>query len=432
MELIGLILGLAVLIALSFKGWHMIPATILAVIVLALTNGLNVFDAVLGSYVQGVSSFVLSSFMVFVAGSLYGKVMGDSKATVTIAYKLLDLVGKKRVLLVILLATSLLTYVGINAFVLIFSAYPIIVALCSEAGIPKRLPLAALMVSSSTFVPLLPGNACNMHVILAESVGTTVMDAPLLGIAGGAIVFILSYVYLIYEQKKAAQNGETFVEGNSAFGKMDLSRDDLPGLGVSLLPMCILLAVIFIGSNFLPAMTAVILGLVSATLLAFLLFWKRLTGKTAILNQGVTSSIGPLMSVAAIVGFSSVIQTLPVFNRIMDSLLTLPINPVILLVLIMGVLSVITANALGTVAFFINAVLPRFAGLGVSPGVLLRMGLMGANTTAIMPHCGGMVAVFALTGTNHKECYRDMFMVGVLIPTISAILTLPLALLMGA
>lgn len=431
MELIGLILGLAVLIFLSFKGWNVIPSTILAVLVLAATNGLNVFDAVLGSYVQGVGNFVVSSFMVFACGSLYGKVMGDSKATVTIAYKLLDLVGKKQVLLVILLSTGLLTYVGINAFVLIFSAYPIVVALCSEANIPKRLPLAAMIVSSSTLVPILPGNASNMHVILANAVGATVTDAPLLGIIGAVIVFVLSYIYLMMEQKKAAKNGEGFVEGTSAFGKMDLSRDNLPGLFVSLLPMIVLLAIIFIGSSFLPAMTAVILGLASAAVLAFALFYKRLPKKTELLNQGIISSIGPLVNVAAIVGFSSVIQSLPIFGKIMDTLMGLPINPVILLVLVMFVLSIITANALGTVAFFVNAVLPRFAGLGIDPGVMLRMGLMGANTTAIMPHCGGMVAIFAVTGSNHKECYRDMFIVGVLIPTISAIFTLPFAFLLG-
>jgi H+/gluconate symporter-like permease len=429
MALTGFILAFAILIYLSFKGWSLIPTTIIAVAILALTNGINIIQAIFVNYVTGIGQFVIMTFLVFAVGALFGKVMGDSKATTAIAYKLLDIFGTKNVVLVLLIATAILTYIGISPFVIIFSVYPILVALCTEAKLPKRLGLAILVAGSSTFTNVLPGNTTKINIILASALGIDITAGAFWGILSGAIIFILTYVYLIAEHKKAIAKGEGFVEGKSAFGKIDISRDNLPSVAKSIAPMVILMVIIFATKSILPAMTSVVIALFIATLATFVLFWDRLPNKIGIMNQGIESSISPLMSVAAIVGFSAMLQKLPIFNEIIDMVLSLNVHPLILLVLVTATLSIITANGLGTIAFFSAGLVNKFVALGIAPELILRFGLLGSVSTAIMPHCGGMIAVFSVTGTNHKECYKDMFMVGVVIPTIGAIISTGLAIL---
>lgn len=422
MNILGMILALVVLVFLTFKGWAPIPSTIVAVLILAVTNGMDPMNTILITYTEGLCSFILSSFVLFAIGALYGKVMGDSKATIAIGYKLLDLIGKQRVILVILILNTVLLYIGINVFVLLFSVYPIMIALCTEAHVPKRLAIACMYFATTVLAPLLPGNATNMNILLADMLGLNIFSAPLWGIIPAVLCAIPGYIYIQRELKKAQANGEHFVVGNSPFAGVNVSRDNLPNVLVSLLPMIILLATIIIGSRVINPMHAVILGLTLATLAAFILFWKRLPNKLKIINEGINSSINPLISVSAIVGFSAAIQASSSFNSVVNALFSMDINLVIMMVIVMLVLSIITANTIGTVAFFMNAFLERFVSAGVAPGLILRLGTLAAIATTAMPHCGGLVAVFALVDSNHKESYKDSLVVGLIIPLIVTII----------
>lgn len=431
-NILGLGLSLALLVWLSYKGWNALASTLVASLVLCLFNGLNPVNAIMNEYMQGFMQLVKSTLLIFAFGALFGKVMGSARATVSIAYKLLDLIGVKRVILAMLITIVLLTYAGINGFVIIFSVYPIIVALCTEANLPKRLALATMMAGCFTIPVVLPGNAGNIQAMLASALGVSVLDAPLWGILPGALMFILSYLYLVREQKKAQKNGEGFVEGVTAFGKVDLSRDNLPNVWLSLLPMVVLVGFIFIMSNVMEPMASVVTALALATTTAYAIFWKRIPDKMKILNNGLMCCAETVMNVAAITGFTFIIQSLPVFNIILAQMMTWNISPLILLVLILAIVGAVSASAPGAASFFTGGLMTHFTSLGISSGVLMRFAILGSSATVNVPHSGGIVGAFALTGTNHKECYKDIFVTGVVIPVITTVITLLIAVIAGA
>ena len=60
-------------------------------------------------------------FLLFMLGSIFGKVMGESGASVGIAGSLLKLLGDKSVVLVIMITGLVLSYGGIGTFIIAFS-----------------------------------------------------------------------------------------------------------------------------------------------------------------------------------------------------------------------------------------------------------------------------------------------------------------------
>lgn len=58
---IGIIVGLVFFVIAAMKGWNVLVTSIVTAIIIALTNGMNIADAMIGakgSYVTGLASFV--------------------------------------------------------------------------------------------------------------------------------------------------------------------------------------------------------------------------------------------------------------------------------------------------------------------------------------------------------------------------------------
>ena len=130
----------------------------------------------------------LAIFLLFAAGAIFGKVMGESHAATSIAMALFHALGAHRALWITVLACALLTYGGVVVFVVIFAMYPLGLRLFKEADIPKRLFCGALALGAGTFtLTALPGTPSIHNVIPTLTLGTDLFAAPLLGLFGGAI-----------------------------------------------------------------------------------------------------------------------------------------------------------------------------------------------------------------------------------------------------
>ena len=170
---VGVLASIALVIYLAFKGWSIIPASLLCSLVVIVTNGAEIWPSISGSYADGFKYFIGAFFLIFFFGSLFGKAMGDSGSANAISYKLLRVFGAKRALLVIILATATLTYGGVSVFVVIFTIYPIAVVLFKEADLPKRLIVAAIALGAGTFsMTALPGTPAIQNLIPAQVMGT--------------------------------------------------------------------------------------------------------------------------------------------------------------------------------------------------------------------------------------------------------------------
>ncbi len=68
---IGLLLGIALMIFLAWKGWNVLILAPVAAIVIALTNHMPVAKAMLGSgktYFGGLGGFLVSYMIIFLLG----------------------------------------------------------------------------------------------------------------------------------------------------------------------------------------------------------------------------------------------------------------------------------------------------------------------------------------------------------------------------
>src|SRR6218665_917974 len=101
MGLFGILLGLAVLIALSYRGWSVLVLAPLAAIIAALCSGEPMLAHWSITFMGSAAGFVAQFFPLFLLGAIFGKLMDDSGSVQSIAAFLTDVLGPKRAILAV-------------------------------------------------------------------------------------------------------------------------------------------------------------------------------------------------------------------------------------------------------------------------------------------------------------------------------------------
>ena len=234
-SILGLVLGLAVLIMMGFKGWGMIPTSIVGALVVVITNRMDLWEALSTHYGTFMKNYAGDYFLMFFLGTLFGALMGSSGAAKSIACKIVDLMGSKRALLIVVITSAVLSYGGVSFAVVVFTLYPIALVLFKEGNVSKRLFPAALFAGCASFTMVgLPGSPQIQNIMPTEVLGTTAYAAPLNGIVVSCIIFALSMVWLEWNDKRLKAAGIGFVPGR---------KDDLEAIDISdrtgMLPFCL-------------------------------------------------------------------------------------------------------------------------------------------------------------------------------------------------
>lgn len=427
---IGVLVAIALVIYLAFRGWSIIPASLLCSLVVILTNGAEIWPSLSGSYAEGFKYFIGAFFLIFIFGSLFGKVMGDSGCANSISYKLLNVFGAKRSILVIILSTAILTYGGVNVFVVVFTIYPIAVVLFKEADLPKRLIVGAIALGAGTFsMTALPGTPAIQNLIPAQILGTPATAAPILGIVATIIMFALGFWYLSWQSKVAHSNGEHFVAGP----RDDLNRLSLvdthllPDWKLSFLPLvCVIGLIVFLKK--INPIYAVTIALAAGSLLTYVLFWKRIESPLQTLNLGISDSVMALLNTAAIVGFGFVVKNVVAFKSFMNFALSLPFPPLASAACAVNIMAGITGSASGGLTIFMKTMGPAYMKMGLDPDILHRICSVASGGLDSLPHSGAVITLLMVMGVTHKEGYKDLGVVTVVFPIFATIAVILLAL----
>ena len=64
---------------------------------------------------------------------------------------------------------------------------------------------------------------------------------------------------------------------------------------------------------------------------------------------------------------------------------------------------------------------PQYLAMGVEPEVLHRIANIAAGGLDSLPHCGAVIAMLMIMGLTHRQAYKDIFVVTVLIPVIAVL-----------
>jgi len=428
---VGVLASIALVIYLAFRGWSIIPASLLCSLVVILTNNAEIWSSISGSYADGFKYFIGAFFLIFFFGSLFGKAMGDSGSANAISYKLLRVFGAKRALLVVILSTATLTYGGVSVFVVIFTIYPIAAVLFKEADLPKRLIVAAIALGAGTFsMTALPGTPAIQNLIPAQVIGTPATAAPVLGIVASIIMFSLGFWYLSWQSKVAERNEEHFIPGpNDDMDRMSLVNPSLlPDWKLALLPLVCVIGLIVILKNLNP-IYAVTIALAAGTSLTYILFWKRIENPLKTLNDGVSQSVMALLNTAAIVGFGFVVKGVVAFKTFVDFAFELPFPPLVSAACAVNIMAGITGSASGGLTIFMKTMGPQYMEMGLAPDVLHRVCAVASGGLDSLPHSGAVITALMVMGVTHKEGYKDLGIVTVIFPIVATVAIILLALM---
>jgi H+/gluconate symporter-like permease len=460
---IGVIAGLVLLILFALRGVNIFIASVLSAAVVAVSNSQSLAHALSVDYTQSMMGFAGAFFLLFMAGAVFGRVMGESQAAASVAFSLARGLGAQHTLMIGMGACAVLTYGGVNVFIVIFAVYPLGLGLMQQANIPKRLFLAATSLGAGTFtMTALPGSPSIHNNISASALGTPLTAGPWLGLLATAVMLVLGVLYLNWQQKVAERRGEQFVPAASdVLPEKDPDISKMPLWTMATIPLAVVVATIL-----LPPMVGKAMGisappagseeeaalsgfdrmilfsqhqsilwtsfaLVLATLVALVLFRKTLGHPFAAVSSGAESCILPLMNTSAVIGFGGVVKATPVFDTFSNVMIDANIHPLISAALSINIISGIVGSASGGLGIFMQTLGPHYLEMGISPERLHRVVTIAAGGLDSLPHCGAVITSLTIMGLTHKEAYKDVAVITVLVPLAATCMVLAAAILMG-
>ena len=477
--LLGILIALGLLIVLAFRGYTLLLAAPVAAIVAAAFSGEPLLAKWTLTFMQGTAGFIGNFFPLFLLGGVFGKLMDDSGAALSIARSITERLGEARAVMAVVLACAVLTYGGISLFVVAFAVFPVADALFRQAGVPHRLIPPSIALGAFTFtMTALPGTPAIQNAIPMRYFGTTLFAAPGLGILASLTIVGFGLWWLRMIEARARRAGEGYGSTTQAtvdtqfvreratsadnFDPAELPHghrsERLPAFARAVAPIGIVLAVNLIMSLFvLPRMDtgflaeprfgettlaavsgvwSVVTALAAASLVLVLLLRKRLPALRHTLDAGANASVLPVLNTASLVGFGAVVAALPAFAVVRDGFLAVPGGPLVSIAVAANVMGGITGSASGGLTIALNALGETFAQLAaaadIDPALMHRVAAISSGALAMLPHNGAVVTLLAICGATQRGSYREIMMVGLVGPLIALAVVIALGRLVGA
>jgi H+/gluconate symporter-like permease len=462
MGLLGILVALGLLIWLAYRGWSVLLIAPAAAVLAAGLAGEPLLAHWTQTFMGSAARFIMQFFPIFLLGALFGKLMEDSGSVTAIANFMTGRLGPQRAVLAVVLAGALVTYGGVSLFVAFFVLAPMAHELFRAAQIPKRLMPAAIALGTSTFtMSALPGTPAIQNAIPMPFFGTTPFAAPGLGIIASVIMLGFGLWWLARAEAAARKRGEAYGAASrahdaaedlivrerattaSTFDPAEISHghqsDAAPPIGLAVLPLVIVVAVNLAMSLYLlprldasylaeeawgatslsavGGVWAVVTALAAAIVVLIAVNVRRLPNLRESMDAGANAAALPVLSVASLVGFGSVVAALPAFAMVRDWVLSIEGGPLVSLAVATNVLASLTGSASGGLTIALDALGSTYLRIaneqGIDPGLLHRVAVIGAGTLDSLPHNGAVVTLLAVCESTHRESYFDIVMVSI-------------------
>lgn len=409
---IGIVVGLVLFVIAAMKGWNVLITSIVTAVIIVLTNGMDIMDSMVGaekSYVTGLAGFIRGNLLIFMGGAIMGEFMDKSGAAKSIAQFTMKKVGTKRpyfILLGIAAVGALLTYAGISMFVAMFALIPLARPMFRECNMPWHLFCAAWSLAACSFtMAMIPGVPAIAWINAANDCGVSLTAAPIMGIVGSIIAIVVSCLYIKFALKRAEAKGEHYVE--SADDVAVEEDKNIPSLGLSLLPL-ILLIVTIIGLSATGMKNVVYIGMVVGILASMLCFFKFVPSMRDTLGKGAVAGIGPAVFTSAAVGVGTVAAASVGFTVIYDAIFHMPGGTYVSAATMAAALGGIMGSGSGAVGIIAQNFLQPYLATGVDPAALAKIIATSATIGGALPNSGAMFGMLAAMGLTHKNAYKHI------------------------
>lgn len=409
---IGIIVGLVFFVIAAMKGWNVLITSVVTAVIIAVTNGMGIADAMLGaksSYVTGLASFVQKNLLIFVGAAILGEYIDKSGAAKSIAQAIVGKVGTKSpylVLLAIAAVGAILTYAGISMFVAMFALIPLARPIFKECNIPWHLFCAAWSLAACSFtMAMIPGVPAIAWINAANGCGVSMTAAPVLGIVGSVIAIVVSCIYIKFALKRAQAKGETY-EITAADSKA-AEQKETPSLLMSLLPLILLIVIIIVGSQ-LGVTNVVYIGMIVAVVVSMIVFNKYIPSQRDTMGNGAKNALGPALFTSAAVGVGTVAAASVGFTVIYEAIFNMPGGTYVSAATMAAVLGGVMGSGSGAVGIIAQNFLEPYLATGCDPAALAKIIATAATIGGALPNSGAMFGMLAAMGLNHGNSYKHI------------------------
>lgn len=402
-----------------------------AAVLLCVFSGLPIFPTVVNEYVPGVGGFFTKYFLIFLLGSIFGTMYQISGAASKVGEILARVFGAKKPLncmTACLIAAAVLSYGGINSFVIIFAVYPIARKLFEEANISTDLLPGIVAGGMWTFAMTGPFTPQIPNIIPMENLGTTAYAGLVPGVIGSVCMAALIVWYMTREAKRSQAAGRFFERAEHDGPK---EEENCPNGVLSFLPI----TTVVLGFNL--SKINIVVWLLAGVLLSLVLFWKQIPKKSLMgaLNGSAAASIDTIMNTAAIVGFGSVVKLTPMYAYAVTVLVSSTANPYVVAAVGSNVFAGILGSASGGVGLMFSSLKDAFLGYiakGYNAGYIHRLCAFGCGGLDSLPWNGSIVSIFKVCGKDHRSSYRYIFVNCLVIPiAVTFLVVLPICMFLG-
>ncbi len=420
----GLFVAIVLLVFMIIKGVDMISATVLTAFIILLTGGLDIKEGLLTIFSGGAGGFVSSWFIILGLGGIFGQLVLEAGLATKIAKTLTEILGAKMVGLVILICTFFITLLGINGYIMVFVLYPIADNLLRQNKMDRRvLPFLLLGGGASANGFAYSLDICN--VLPSNYLNTSLGSAPVMSIVFTAILAVCYFMYFNYAQAKsrAAHTEQELL----AMYKNDvqlISDDNLPSIGISILPFIVVLASV-VATSGLGTPMSITVSLVIGILLIIATQFKKLKNIKASLKTGSSSGLSSMLTVAAVMGLSKVLGASPAFQSLQQAVLDLQMPLYIKAFFGTTILTGLTGSAISGETIFMESFAQTFVSMGVNPQALHRIVTESALILNKLPNSSVAILTMSICGCSLKESYKHIFL-GTTIPAFVAGLVIAL------
>ena len=433
-SVIGMVLGVAVLIYLTFKGVNGFVASLVGSVIVIVSSGLPFWGTLTGTYAASLGSTFGSYLFLFTIGSAYSELMKKS--------------GAASLSQIFCSPSSRESHrrrnpdyylpFGLWRCKCIYYYFCRLSRGCAhvpQANVSKLLMPAIFLYGAVVLNVVTPGAPSMLCIALSEKLGVTTFAAPTMAIVLLVVAFGFGIFYFTWASNSLRARGIGFVasESDAELIAGSTSGKELPPIHLAILPYIVIIVLKLVLANSMSASDGINTAMGVGAIVLIITNYKYLKGHIVQdLVTGFTSSINPLLLTAALMGFASVVNACAGFQYFMNFAMMLAdkMNPYISAVIVTNVFSGITGASLSGTQIFCSTMADQFMSLGtVNPQALYKVVGMAAMGMDTLPHCPTFVMEAQVCGVTTKESYPHVLVMTVITPIALALIAATMAII---
>lgn len=426
----GIVVAFVLFFFLSFKGVNLFATVLLctALVAMVTQEGLASIFTV---FMPSVGNVFATYFLMYTLGGAFGYCLMESGLGASIAKHLIRVFGEKGIAVVLYFITCLLVAGGVSSYQ--FAILAIALPVLKQANLPKKVALAAMSAGGGSVIyGTLIGMPTALNLAPTTFLGTSTTAGPVISIICSAFSVAFVVWYLLYLSKRCRAKGEKFVAHPEDTFVAE-NDEQLPPAwkGYACIACIIGLSLLFQYALKLSALQAVVYAQVLSIVFCFLLVKKAfLPHLLDTCTKGFQSSVIPLILIAFVCGYGTVVQKTAAFQWIVNAVMSMNMHPYLLTFVAVNLLSGMTANGVAGVNLYLQTFGPGLmSDPTVNLGVIHRLASISGSGFDSLPHNGAISFQLSVFRLSYREGYFQQFMCSVLVNLLAGVIAVIVAML---